>query len=377
MRNTHISHLRKARGLSQAELAQRIGVSQATVSRLESSPNGNWDYRMLLRLAEALGTEVRTLVDPPTTNSAPVGSSPTGELDADRLGLIAQRLRSPRSELIEAHRDAGAYEGLLLATHELGITDLRAIASIPPPSIARIGNPPQYRDEPWLIQIVEQNNAGSNPGLSTDDYVRQSLIDYGEAPDDHAVVRPWMYASQWPSTQCPLWNACAIIAQVVGGEKSRTTTIPPHYLPDHAQLLLSLHQQDRKKVASGSQLNTRLIPWSHLDIDAHGFLASDHEFSDLFDAEKRHPLPKGTPFEDVYAQFGGLRESIHDWQDPVANAWAVGLITQIRAVWNAVTTRLDGEPGCSGEPSSRNAKGDPNERSEKRPGQPREPVQPE
>jgi len=49
-----IRELRRARGWSQAELARRAGVRQATVSRMESGATTKVSLRVLERLAGAL-----------------------------------------------------------------------------------------------------------------------------------------------------------------------------------------------------------------------------------------------------------------------------------------------------------------------------------
>lgn len=58
---TRIRHFRKARGLTQTELAEALGTTAATVSRLETADmtvSTDW----LERLAEALGVNIRDLL---------------------------------------------------------------------------------------------------------------------------------------------------------------------------------------------------------------------------------------------------------------------------------------------------------------------------
>jgi len=50
---------REDSGLSQAELAKRVGTSQQQISRLESSNYEGHSLRMLRRVAEVLGAEVK------------------------------------------------------------------------------------------------------------------------------------------------------------------------------------------------------------------------------------------------------------------------------------------------------------------------------
>lgn len=54
--------LRERRGLSQAELARRSGVSQATISRIEAGKTRGVDLDTLDRLARALGVSPRSLL---------------------------------------------------------------------------------------------------------------------------------------------------------------------------------------------------------------------------------------------------------------------------------------------------------------------------
>ena len=51
--------LRKARGLTQKQLAERMGVSQPVVAELESSAPRNVELRTLVRAAAALGATLR------------------------------------------------------------------------------------------------------------------------------------------------------------------------------------------------------------------------------------------------------------------------------------------------------------------------------
>lgn len=51
--------LRQLRGLSQRDLAQALGVSQPVIAKLESGEQRNLELRTLVRLAHALGADVR------------------------------------------------------------------------------------------------------------------------------------------------------------------------------------------------------------------------------------------------------------------------------------------------------------------------------
>ena len=54
-----IGRLRERKGLTQRVLAKRLHTSQQTISRLESPRNGSLSLRTLVKLAHALGKEVR------------------------------------------------------------------------------------------------------------------------------------------------------------------------------------------------------------------------------------------------------------------------------------------------------------------------------
>ena len=54
-----IGRLRQRRGLSQRALAKRLRTSQQTISRIESPRNGSLSLRTLVKLARALGKEVK------------------------------------------------------------------------------------------------------------------------------------------------------------------------------------------------------------------------------------------------------------------------------------------------------------------------------
>lgn len=57
-----LQELRERRKLSQAELARRSGVSQATISRIEAGMTKGVDLATLERLADALGVSPRSLL---------------------------------------------------------------------------------------------------------------------------------------------------------------------------------------------------------------------------------------------------------------------------------------------------------------------------
>ena len=59
-----IVRLREAAGLSQKELAARLGTTQQQISRLESPSYEGHSLRMLRRVAEALDARVKVMLEP-------------------------------------------------------------------------------------------------------------------------------------------------------------------------------------------------------------------------------------------------------------------------------------------------------------------------
>lgn len=59
-----IAMLREKAGLSQKELALRVGTTQQQISRLESPAYEGHSLGMLRRVAHALGTRVRVVFEP-------------------------------------------------------------------------------------------------------------------------------------------------------------------------------------------------------------------------------------------------------------------------------------------------------------------------
>ena len=70
----HLRSLRKARGLSQADLGARMGLSQSRIARMENSPT-KISVDALLQLLSALGAHM-------VLTHADAGSKPPGGLTA-------------------------------------------------------------------------------------------------------------------------------------------------------------------------------------------------------------------------------------------------------------------------------------------------------
>jgi len=71
-----IASLRKESGLSQKELARRIGTSQQQISRLESPSYEGHSLSMLRRVAEALEARVYIQIKPGNHRTMPVVAEP-------------------------------------------------------------------------------------------------------------------------------------------------------------------------------------------------------------------------------------------------------------------------------------------------------------
>jgi predicted XRE-type DNA-binding protein len=56
--------LRESRGLSQAQLAERLGITQSAIAQLESAQPKNVELRTLVRVAAALGGHVDVSIRP-------------------------------------------------------------------------------------------------------------------------------------------------------------------------------------------------------------------------------------------------------------------------------------------------------------------------
>jgi transcriptional regulator with XRE-family HTH domain len=116
-----ISQLRRGSGISQAELASRMGTTQSAIARLEAgrlSPS----FRTLEKAFAALGHRVELVADPPLTHGSPISgllpplaqarAMPYGQaaIDAvDATQIRAGRQRTPDQRL---NHLAGSTRGL-------------------------------------------------------------------------------------------------------------------------------------------------------------------------------------------------------------------------------------------------------------------------
>src|SRR3972149_6334611 len=71
-----LASLRKASGLSQKQLAKRVGTSQQQISRLESPSYEGHSLSMLRRVAEVLGATLHVEILPKRTQSIQIVAEP-------------------------------------------------------------------------------------------------------------------------------------------------------------------------------------------------------------------------------------------------------------------------------------------------------------
>ncbi|HEY0704436.1 MAG TPA: helix-turn-helix transcriptional regulator [Candidatus Acidoferrales bacterium] len=60
---TQLLEFRKKRGLTQQDLAEKCGMKQSAISRIEKSSYSKWNFSTLWRLAQALDVRIRVVVD--------------------------------------------------------------------------------------------------------------------------------------------------------------------------------------------------------------------------------------------------------------------------------------------------------------------------
>jgi transcriptional regulator with XRE-family HTH domain len=59
-----IKALRKFRGLTQKQLAEKAGTKQSAISRIERSEESNWEIETLVKIAEALDSRLALVFEP-------------------------------------------------------------------------------------------------------------------------------------------------------------------------------------------------------------------------------------------------------------------------------------------------------------------------
>ena len=114
MLHENLQNLRRAKGLSQEELAERIHVVRQTVSKWEKGLSVP-DADLLIRLAEALDTSVSTLLgDAVEPEAIPEVQQLSEKLARLNEELAQQKKRSRRWQLVIFSLVAAAAVGILL-----------------------------------------------------------------------------------------------------------------------------------------------------------------------------------------------------------------------------------------------------------------------
>jgi transcriptional regulator with XRE-family HTH domain len=82
-----LASLRKASGMSQKELARRVGTSQQQISRLESPSYEGHSLSMLRRVAEVLGATLHVEIQRKKTQKIPIVAERRSIYRVKRKGL--------------------------------------------------------------------------------------------------------------------------------------------------------------------------------------------------------------------------------------------------------------------------------------------------
>jgi transcriptional regulator with XRE-family HTH domain len=126
-----LSALRKACGLSQKELAKRVGTSQQQISRLESPSYEGHSLSMLRRVADVLGATVHVEIkgkkgqSPPVVAEARAIYRAKGEDVGKRSELQKFELNFLKKEKINIAKNFHIVEALYKEAVTLGIIPLR------------------------------------------------------------------------------------------------------------------------------------------------------------------------------------------------------------------------------------------------------------
>ena len=100
-----LASLRKKSGLSQKELAKRVGTSQQQISRLESPSYRGHSLRMLRRVAGVLGAGVRVKIQAKKQQPSPVVSEAEAVYGRKDVGIRQNELQ--KFELDFLKKDKG------------------------------------------------------------------------------------------------------------------------------------------------------------------------------------------------------------------------------------------------------------------------------
>jgi transcriptional regulator with XRE-family HTH domain len=124
-----LASLRKASGLSQKELAKRVGTSQQQISRLESPSYKGYSLSMLRRVADVLGATVRVEIQGKKQQSPPVVAKAIYRVKSKdlrkRSELLKFELDFLRKEKVDIVRNFHIVEALYKEAVTLGIIPLK------------------------------------------------------------------------------------------------------------------------------------------------------------------------------------------------------------------------------------------------------------
>ena len=116
---------------------------------------------------------------------------------------------------------------------------------------------------------------------------------------------------------------------------------PPTFGDSYRKMIFDLHIRFESRsmaiVGSTSGAPTRL--WS-ASYDTDGVLQNKHVLRTPNTPFEEAEIEAGAHFKEIYGKYGGLRDDLA-WDDHLGNAWATGLLDEIRLMWGEVSTKLD------------------------------------
>ncbi len=124
-----LASLRKSSGISQKELAKRVGTSQQQISRLESPSYKGHSLSMLRRVADVLGANVHVEIQAKKQQSTPVVAKAIYRVKSKglrkRSELLKFELDFLRKEKVDIVRNFHIVEALYKEAVTLGIIPLK------------------------------------------------------------------------------------------------------------------------------------------------------------------------------------------------------------------------------------------------------------
>jgi transcriptional regulator with XRE-family HTH domain len=96
--------LREARGVSQAQLAKALGVSQPAIAKLESGKAKNIELRTLVRAVSALGGTVRIQITKGNISKRKKVDTLTPRQAVSAVGCLTPTKNQEKSQLLQVKR---------------------------------------------------------------------------------------------------------------------------------------------------------------------------------------------------------------------------------------------------------------------------------